>query len=160
MDWGTRFMGDHFDFCAKSYYEDRDCKRDRDELTHTEVLKAHNSLSNVLKFTGERPEDFTTGYIPTLDFQVKKISSNQFSYTFFEKGMRSPWVIPNINAMDRIQNRQCLANDVMRRLTKIEEKIFMTDSKTVLNQMNMKLIYSKYSLEDRVIILDESLTNY
>ena len=65
--------------------------------------------------------------------------------------MRSPWVVPKINAMDNNQTRQCLSNDVVRRLTKISMKIFESEATKVLNHMNRKLIHSGYSLKERLV---------
>ena len=52
------FMDDHLGYMNipnmnEAYKEDRKTNRDKGELMNTEVLKANNSLSPYLDFTGE-----------------------------------------------------------------------------------------------------------
>ena len=139
MKHGTRFAGDKFIFDEEAYREDRLVNRPLEDITHTEVLKAQNSLSVHLTFTRERYDDFVDGYIPTLDFKIRKCGPNQFQHNFYEKGMRSPWVIPYDSAMERQQKMQCLSNDALRRLEKVSPEIFDMEMIAILNHYNEKL---------------------
>ena len=89
FDWGTRFNGESFSFSQEAFKKDKESNRCREELTYTKVLAAHNNLNPTLVFTGEREDDFQDNHIPTLDFKIRKKDRNQFSYTFFEKGVET-----------------------------------------------------------------------
>ena len=158
MDWGYRFKGDHFGYCARAYEEDKARNRDRDDITHTEVLKAQNSIRQSLKFTGEREEDFHDHFIPTLDFKIRREGQNHFVYTFFEKGMRSPWILLRMSAMCPV--RQCIAQDAVRRLDKICDKRFEKDATDVLHHFNQNMIHSGYNLKERLTTLEDGITKY
>ena len=61
FNWGVRFTGESFTLINSEYNSEKEANRDREELTHTEILKAHNSLSDHHSFTGERECDFEDG---------------------------------------------------------------------------------------------------
>ena len=56
--------------------------------------------------------------------------------------MKSPWVIPFNSAMDWNQGRQSISNDIVRRLERISEEIYDSESKTTLDLFNSKMAHS------------------
>ena len=84
MSWDYRFLGDRFGYLRTAYEENKKDNRDPKDITNFELLKAYNSLSAAMKFTVDRREDYDDGYIPTIDFKLKKVGKNRFIHTFFE----------------------------------------------------------------------------
>ena len=74
--------------------------------------------------------------------------------------MKTPWIIPRNSAMDVNQVRQCISNDVVRRLEKISIELLDVEVKPTLDTFNRKMIFSGYSLEDRLTTLEDGLTKF
>ena len=55
------------------------------ERTKRAVLGAMQGLTSCLSFTVETEEDFTDGWLPTLDIKLRVLEDNQIAYTFFTK---------------------------------------------------------------------------
>ena len=89
--------GTKFDPDSRRFIEDEEKKmRDIDEglsgkeITSRELLKALNSLSENLEFTVEKDDDFESGWLPTLDFEMKFCTeSNKILYRYYQKPMKT-----------------------------------------------------------------------
>ena len=92
-----------------------------EDVTFREVLAALKSVSSHLDFTTERPDDFADHWVPTLDFKIgQDHENNRYTHNFYEKPMNSKWVLPAISSMDPSTKRQILANDLVRRLCRVD----------------------------------------
>ena len=78
-----------------------------------------NSICGGLKFTMEKPKDFSDGWLPTLDFSLKG-QGGRWTHRYFEKPMNTKWVLPHNSAMDSNSKRQILSNDLCRRISRID----------------------------------------
>ena len=68
---------------------DNSCVDDRSPIQRTkeEIMKSLNAVTNFIQFTTEGEEDFTNGFLPTLDFQTKVQESGKILFKFFNKPM-------------------------------------------------------------------------
>ena len=99
--------------------------------------------------------------MPTLDFKIgQDFQANRYTHNFYEKPMNTKWVLPHISAMDPEPKRQILANDLVRRLSRVDPLSLDTLAVPVVNKYNRKLIYSGYSLEDRLRIIEAGISTY
>ena len=57
-----------------------------------------------LNFTVETPEDFDDLRLPTLDFTLWLEKDNTLNHSYFEKSMRSPYLIMNKSSVGRVAN--------------------------------------------------------
>ena len=76
--------------------------------------EAMNDISCDLQFTTEAPEDFTENKLPTLDFKLW-LSSGVILHSYFEKEMRTPFVVMKRSAMGEQQRMAILSNELIRR---------------------------------------------
>ena len=83
---------------------------------------AMNSVSQDLQFTTEAPEDFKESKLPTLDFKLWLVSGI-ILHTYFEKEMRTPFVIMKRSAMSEQQRMSILSNELIRRLSNVQISI-------------------------------------
>ena len=114
-----------------------------------------------MQFTLERHSDFSGNWLPTLDFKVRPdFTNNRLEHTYFEKSMNTKWTIPSISAMDPASKRQILANEMARRLARIDPVNFNFFATEVMNQFDKKLIFSGYEMEDRRRIVEGGISNY
>ena len=111
-----------------------------EQITAETILKMSNSLSPNLEFTIEKPSEFPEGWLPTLDFEMKFCKTDgKILYRYYQKPMKTKWVIPPYSAFDPNQLEQILANDLVRRLARICPSIRKTEETRVLNDYNSSL---------------------
>ena len=156
---GVYFDGIKFVYSVEQEESDRELTRE--EVTFREFGKCLNSISEYLDFTFEKPSDFEDKSVPTLDFKISvDYPNNQYTHTSFEKSMNSKWVIPEDSAMDRTSKNQILANDMTRRLSRIDPNKLDHFATEAINAYDKKLIFSGYQLEDRRRIVEGGITAY
>ena len=99
---------------------------------------------------------------PNMDIKIG-VKNNNFYFKFFEKPMLSPWMLPAITAMDLNQRNQVLSEEVVRRLRRTSLSIVDKKGETVtkiLNNMNDKLCFSGYDINDRKNIIENGIIKY
>ena len=74
--------------------------------------------------------------------------------------MNTKWVLPRISSMDTDMKRQILANDLVRRLSRVDPTRLQELAVPVVNFYNRKLIYSGYNLDERLRIIESGITTY
>ena len=74
--------------------------------------------------------------------------------------MNTKWVIPHMSAMDPNQKRQILANEMVRRLSRVDPTMLDELAPEVINRFNFKLVYSGYPREDRMRIVEVGIGRY
>ena len=160
MKKGTLFDGEKLCWTEEAE-EQKDAETTSEDVTFREMGKALNSISPNLKFTLERQSDFEDEWLPTLDFKIKRdTTNNRFTHSFYEKPMNTKWVVPFKFAMDPSSNRQILSNDLVRRLSRVDPRDVDTLAPGVINAYNKKLVFSGYPWEQRVRIVDGGIEAY
>ena len=70
-----------------------------------------NSINEDLEFTAETPEDFPLLRLPTLDFSLWQDVEGKIHHTYFQKEMKTPFIIMRRSAISWNQKISILAND-------------------------------------------------
>ena len=145
---GMRF--DHtimeFKWSMEAEVEDKTLKEIEEEPTNRRMsricLPAMNAINPDLVFTAEVPEDFADGKLPTLDTKFwqmggleakgqetfggmpanSKLIDYRINHSYFEKEMRTPYVIMKRSAMSDHSRYNILANELVRRLSNMKRE--------------------------------------
>merc|ERR1711954_575272 len=154
-------MRNKFEWSQEAQIEDETAGLTPEDVTFREVLSALKSVSEHLDFTTERPADFPDHWVPTLDFKIGQDHVlNRYTHNFYEKPMNTKWVLPYVSSMDPSAKRQILANDLVRRLSRVDPVNLESLATPVINKYNRKLIFSGYPLEERLRIIEGGIGSY
>ena len=74
---------------------------------------------------------------------------NRYTHKYFEKPMNSKWTLPAITAMDEDAKRQILANEMFRRLSRVDPKELGEHTTEAIYEYEVKLIFYGYRQEER-----------
>ena len=107
-------------------------------------LPIMNSINPDLVFTVEVPEDFSNGRLPTLDFDME-IVGWEISHSYFEKKMKTPYLIMEKSAMGEQQRYSILSNELLRRLSNISHGIVMSERLQIVEKFIVQLKNSGYT---------------
>ena len=107
-------------------------------------LTAMNDICQDLTFTVETVHDFSNRKLATLDFQCEVIS-NQISYTYFQKSMKTPLVLGAMSAMSEHQRISILSNEVIRRMSNMSEDISQEERTLTVDRFTKELKNSGYT---------------
>ena len=95
-------------------------------------------------------------WLPTLDITVRVEQNNRISYIHFEKPTSTNLVIHNCSAMDENSKNQILANDLVRRMTNVDDKKENKRIEAAIDKYSVKLITSGYTIsQTKKIVLNE-----
>ena len=109
---------------------------------------AMNSINPNLSFTTESQEDFTKERLLTLDFSMWIADDNTIQHTYYQKDMKTPYVIMERSGTSYHQKFQILSNELVRRLSNVQIEILPHhEIETVIEQYTKELKTSGYSLK-------------
>ena len=107
-----------------------------------------NSVNPDLVFTVETPEEFEQTRLPTLDVKLW-LERGEIRHTYFEKPMKTPFLLMKRSAMSQHQRCAILANELVRRLSNIDvENIPHSEVIKVIEQFTLQLKNSEYSCKE------------
>ena len=72
-------------------------------------------------FTAEVAEEFENSRLLTLDFKIW-LEGDQINHYYYQKKMKTPFVVMKRSAMAQQQNMSILSNEVIRRLSNTNHK--------------------------------------
>ena len=150
---GWRWTKGELVFCKRWQEEDKD-------LTPTEVTKrvlhgTMQDLEDFLNFTVKTSDDFPTGWLPTLDTELRVTTNNIVDYNFYEKPMSSNVTVQRMSAMEENSKMKTLSNDLIRRLLNTSEGLGLEERIKVVDNYSLKLLNSGFKLEQvRTIIVN------
>jgi hypothetical protein len=108
-------------------------------------LPAMNYIDEDLTFTLEVPEEFPKCRLPTLDFLLWPEWWG-LTHTYFEKLMKTPFVVMQRSAMGEHQKAAILSNELVRRLSNINlGKVEHGEIIEVVEKFTQQLKNSGYS---------------
>jgi hypothetical protein len=142
---GMKFDRDEkvFKFSQEAMDEDDE----KDEPSNVRMARrckdAMNSISEDLQFTTEAPEDFCESKLPTLDFKLWLVSGI-ILHSYFEKEMRTPFVIMKRSAMSEQQRMQILSNELIRRISNVQMSIVDEEMPEIIEHFTTQLKTSGY----------------
>ena len=108
------------------------------------ALEAMNDINPDVQFTAETAEDFVSGWLPTLDLDLKMVK-DCISHTYYQKPMRTPLLVMENSAMGSQQKNNIMSNEVMRRLFNVGKNQPMAEKVRILDQAAQQLKNSGYS---------------
>ena len=126
----------------------------RDDRMRRICLSLMNDLNKDLKFTAEVAGDFATGRLPTLDFELWVAEDGSLQHNYFQKAMKTPFVVMRRSAMAQQQKLSILSNELVRRLSNTEfASKDHSERVLVIDQYTSELKVSEYNrLEVKEII--------
>ena len=109
--------------------------------------EAMESINPDLKFTTECQEDFPGERLPTLDFQMWLTEDNKIKHTYFQKHMKTSYVIMERSGTSYHQKFQILSNELVRRLSNIDISLPLEERFETIEQYTRELKTSGYSIK-------------
>ena len=130
--------------------EDKRMKYKMKESTNQRMarlcLPAINSVNPNLVFTVEIPEEFKGSKLPTLDFLLWLEKNGVLNHSYFQKLMKTPFVIMQNSAMSDKQRSSILANELIRRLSNTNhENNDLTEQSEIIEIFTQQLKSSGYA---------------
>ena len=125
---GMRFDKQQMEFVwdMESEMEDRKLRIETGETNNKSMARicapAQNSINEDLEFTQEVPEDFKDNRVPTLDTTWWQMEDMTINFSYFEKAMRTPYVIMKRSAISDNSRYNILSNELVRRLSNMNKE--------------------------------------
>ena len=148
---GTRFSAEEqrFIWNEDAKKEDLSRRKEMHESTNARMVRvclpAINSINKDLEFTTEIPEEFPKSKLPTLDFLLWLEKSGLLNHSYFEKAMKTPYVIMSRSAMCDHQRYSILSNELVRRLSNINyHKIPIEEQIDIIENFTRQMKNSEY----------------
>lgn len=142
---GMRYVKEKDAFVfSKEWKDEDDALGETSNVRMARVCKdAMNSVSDDLQFTTEAPEDFEQSRLPTLDFKLWLVSGT-IMHTYFEKEMRTPFVVMRRSAMGEQQRMAILSNELIRRLSNVGKEVVEAEVFGIIEHYIYQLKMSEY----------------
>ena len=119
---GWRWVEDKLVFCKR--WQEEDASLTLETVTKRAILGTLNHVEDFLKFTIESEEDFSDGWLPTLDTCLRdNKETNQIEFKFYEKKEASKKTVQKNTAMEENAKLKIVSNDLVRRLYNSIEEI-------------------------------------
>ena len=110
---------------------------------------AMEDINPDLKFTTEVESDFPDGWMPTLDFKTEMQDDGTINHTYFQKAMKTPYVLMQRSAMASKQKFNILSNELIRRLSNInKEGTELEEKKRVIEEFTKEMKSSGWERYD------------
>ena len=113
-----------------------------------------------LKFTTETHEDFSNGYLPTLDTQLRVTEANLVEYIYFEKPTTSEVTVLKKSALEENAKTRVLVNDLGHRFLNCGVDCSAETRAWVLDGYAKKLVSSGYGVDQVRRILVAGLRGF
>ena len=161
LDEGTRWDGGKLVWNPECELEDISSGESRERITAREVCKLMNSLCRDIQMTVEIEEDFLSGFIPTLDTQVKLDKAlGKISYKFYSKPMATKFCLIEKSAIPITVRGSTLAQEVLRRQLNCSGDIGVEERISILEEFSSKMRLSGYSKLQRRDAMIAGLVGY
>ena len=122
--------------------------------------KIADSIDDMLKFTIDFPSKYEDKRMPVLDLKVWLENDNTVNYIFYEKPMKSNFVIDKLSALPYSMKMKSLTQEVFRRLHNTNEKILEENKSEILSKFTQKLKNSGYNEKERLNIVKGGMKTY
>ena len=130
------------------------------ERTVRELNKCLNDGWDFLTFTMEQEEDFTDGFLPTLDFSTKVLENGYIQYKFFRKEMATNQVLQAGTALSKSCVFSSLRQDLVRRLLNTNISLGIEFRLSLVEEYIQLLINSGHKFTFIKSIVLQALTKY
>ena len=107
---------------------------------------AMNSINKNLQFTVECEDDYGDKKLPTLDFKIWQDKNGKINHTYYQKEMKSPYLLMARSAAPQTQKMQILSNELTRRLLNInKQENGQEEYNRVVDQFTKEAFNSEYN---------------
>ena len=134
--------------------------RQKKKHTRNEIHKAMQSILSFLTFTTEVEDEYPSGYIPTLDLQVKMLEDGRITYQFYKKPIANIHCAMEKAALSEQTKYAVLAQEIIRRIFNTSELENQEVRNTILEDFDRTMEISGYSGKQRGEIMDRGLRGY
>ena len=111
-------------------------------------LPVMNDINIDLVLTVEAPDEFEDKKLPTLDTKMW-LDEEQIRHTYFEKKMKTPFLLMKRSAISQHQRCSILANELVRRLSNVDvDHIPHSEVILVVEQFIQQLKNSEYACKE------------
>ena len=117
------------------------------ERTRNILMDSMRGIEDFLTFTTETEEDFSDGWLPTLDVALRVSPLNQIQFKFWEKPTNSNRTIDRRSSMGENMRQQVLTQEIVRRLGNTCKGLDNELYEEILNDACQKLINSGYEAD-------------
>ena len=143
-----------------SYDGEREDNRDPITRTAEEISKSLNGMINFLSFTTESENDFTDGFLPTLDTQTKVMDSGEILYKFYMKPMSNNILIQYGTALPKNTIFASLRQEIVRRMLNTSRTLDWDERLAVVENFIQQLVNSKHTFSFIKALTLQGLTKY
>ena len=130
------------------------------DITKDVIMESINGIYSFLDFTVETGDDFSDGWLPTLDTSLRVNGNNQVDYIYYEKPTTTNTTIHQNSAMGENAKMQCLANDLVRRFLNTREDLPSSYREMIVDKYGIKLMTSGYSRDQTRKIMTNGIKGY
>ena len=155
---GWRWVDGDLLYCIR--WEQEDGKLSPTERTKRILHATMQYLDDFLNFTMETSEDFPSGWLATLDTDLRIEENNTISYKYYEKPMASNVCVQKLTAMDENSKMKTLSNELTRRLLNTSEALENKVRVQIIDDYSQKLRNSGYELNQIRKIVKNGLKGY
>ena len=152
---GTRFSvtTGTFTITQEAQDEDKQLRKSAKETNNQRMkricLPGINNVNKDLVFTAEIREDFPDSKLPTLDFLLWLSEQGMLIHSYFEKLMKTPYVLMCRSAMSEHQKYSILSNEVITRLSNIDhQNVGRSEVEEILENMIVQMKTSGYNRKE------------
>ena len=118
------------------------------------------SILSFLSFTTEVEEEYPSGYIPTLDLQVKMLKDGRLTYQFYKKPMVNIHCVMEKAALAEQTKYAVLSQEIIRRMLNTSELEPQIVRDKILEEFNGTMTTSGYEETQRRDIMTRGLKGY
>ena len=132
------------------------------QLNHTaeQIKKSLNCVWNFLSFTMETENDFSNGYLATLDCQTRVLDSGMVTYRYYSKPMASNMVIQLGTALSRTCVFSSLRQDLVRRMLMTSDLEMFQVRLSIVSDYVQLLVNGDHKYAFIKAIIQQGLTKY
>ena len=127
-------------YCKR--WEAEDCSLTPIERTRRILAGAMGGVEPFLTFTTETREDYTDGWLPTLDTSIQVSEDNRILFRFYENPTNSNRNLDKRTALCENQKMTILSQEMIRRLAELPKQEYVR----TLDKFSQKLYNSGYSV--------------
>ena len=150
---GWRWSNGELLYCKQ--WEMDDANLTTTEVTRRVLMASMQVVEEFLEFTTEVGDEYDSGWLPTLDVELKVDHKNIVQFRFFEKKTTS-----KTTAMNENNKIQVVSNDLVRRLLNTSQVMGAKEFRKVVDGYGQKLLNSGYDLDHTRRILIAGIKGY
>ena len=109
-------------------------------------LPVCNAINKDLEFTAETADEYEDQRLPTLDFSLWLEKDGEINHLYYQKPMKTPYVIMKESAVAQHAKVQILSNEVVRRLSNVNhERIEKDEIANIMEVFTTEMKISGYN---------------